>query len=412
MDLLIENIRGLVLATDNPSQPLCGSAMRQIPILKEAYLFIRDGIIYSYGNMPNKGVERADRVIDATGKFVFPSFVDSHTHLVFAGSRENEFVDRINGLGYAEIARKGGGILNSAKLIQQTSEQQLYESALQRVYEVITTGTGAIEIKSGYGLTTRDELKILRVVRRLRENVPIPVKSTFLGAHAIPGNSTREEYVKKVIDEMIPAVADQGLADYCDVFCEEGFFSPLETSMIVEQGLKYGLKPRLHANQLSRSGGVQVGVQHNAISVDHLETVGDEEIEMLKNSSTIPTLLPAAAFFLDMHFPPAKRMIEAGLPVALASDYNPGSSPTGNIPLVIALACIKMKMTPSEAIVAATINAAWALECHNELGTISPGKRANVFITKPMPTINYLPYAFGSNLVETVILKGQIFRGG
>ena len=408
MNLLIENIKGLVLVDKEPHHN-SEVAMDYLPVENNAYLFIENGAISEYGSMKEISIERVDQTIDATGKYVLPCFVDSHTHLVFAGSREKEFVDRIKGLSYSEIAKKGGGILNSARLLQQTPEEILYESALHRLDEVMATATGAIEIKSGYGLTIQDELKILRVARRLKENAPIPIKTTFLGAHAVPAGSNHEDYLNLVINEMIPMVADQGLADYCDVFCEKGFFSPEDTSRIVEQGLKYGLKPKIHANQLYNSGGVQVGVEHGAVSVDHLETIGPAEIECLKHSSTIPTLLPAAAFFLDMHYAPAREMIEAGLPVALASDFNPGSSPTGNMPLIVSLACIKMKMTPAEALIAATLNGARALECQHELGSIAKGKMANLFITKPMPSIDFLPYAFGSNLVETVVLNGQIF---
>jgi len=383
--------------------------MDHLPVENDAYIFIENGIISEFGTMENKTIERTDRKIDATGKYVLPCFVDSHTHLVYAGSRENEFVDRIKGLSYAEIASRGGGILNSARLLQQTSEEELYHTAWQRLNEVMGTATGAIEIKSGYGLTTEDELKILRVARRLKEQAPIPVKTTFLGAHAVPAGFSRQDYLALVINEMIPLVADQGLADYCDVFCEEGFFSPEETSRVIEQGLKYGLKPKIHANQLHNSGGVQVGVNHKAISVDHLETIGPAEIECLRNSTTIPTLLPAATFFLDMHYAPAREMIEAALPVALASDYNPGSAPSGNMPLVVSLACIKMKMTPAEAIIASTLNGARAIECQHQLGSITRGKLANVFITRPMSSIEFLPYSFGSDLVDTVILNGQIF---
>lgn len=411
MDLLIENIKGLVLAGDGPSQIVSGAEMSHLPVEQNAFLFIKDGIIDSFGPMSQKAVDRAEQVIDASGKFVFPSFVDSHTHIVFAGSRESEFVDRIQGLDYAEIAKKGGGILNSAKRLQNTSEDELYESALYRLHQVVATGTGAIEIKSGYGLTTQDELKMLRVARRLKETSPVTIKATFLGAHAIPKEISRERYIETVMYEMIPMVADQGLADYCDVFCEQGFFTPEESTAILEQGKSYGLKPKLHANQLHNSGGVQVGVHCQAVSVDHLETIGVEEINCLKNSNTIPTLLPGAAFFLDMHFPPARNMIEAGLPLALASDYNPGSAPSGNMPLILSLACLKMKMTPAEAITAATINGAFALELQHQLGSISPGKTANVFISKPIPSIDFFPYAYGSSLVETAILRGQIFSG-
>jgi imidazolonepropionase len=409
MDILIENIKGLVLVSTDSSEIVAGASMSQLPVIERACLLIRDGTIHWFGPMDQNAPERADQVIDATGRFVFPCFVDSHTHMVFAGSRESEFVDKIKGMSYGEIAKKGGGILNSAKRLQSTSEGELYDSALERLEEVISTGTGAIEIKSGYGLTTEDEMKMLRVARRLRESTPVTIKTTFLGAHAIPANIPRQEYIEKVIKEMIPKVADEGLAEYCDVFCEEGFFTPDETRQILEQGLKYGLKPKIHANQLNISGGVQVGVACGAISVDHLESIGGDEIDCLKNSNTIPTLLPGAAFFLNMNYPPARDLISAGLPVTLASDYNPGSAPSGNMPLILSLACIKMKMSPEEAIIASTINGAFALEIQHELGSISVGKVANVFITKPIPSTNFFPYAFGSRLIETVILNGQIF---
>ena len=409
MDILIENIKGLVLVCTDSSEIVAGASMSQLPVIDRAWLLIRNGIIHSFDSMDKGLPDRADQIIDATGRFVFPSFVDSHTHLVFAGSREDEFVDKIKGLSYSEIAKNGGGILNSAKRLQKTSEEELYDSALERLNEVISTGTGAIEIKSGYGLTTEDEMKMLRVARRLKESSQVVIKTTFLGAHAIPADIQRQQYIDKVVSEMIPKVAGEELAEYCDVFCEEGFFTPDETKRILEQGQKYGLKPKIHANQLNNSGGVQVGVACDAISVDHLESIGSAEIECLKDSKTIPTLLPGAAFFLNMNYPPARKLISAGLPVALASDYNPGSAPSGNMPLILSLACIKMKMTPEEAFIAATINGAFALELQHKLGSISTGKVANIFITKPMPSINFFPYAFGNRLIETVILNGQIF---
>lgn len=409
MDILIENIKGLVLVREGSSEIVTGASMSKLPVIKEAFLLIRNGDIHSFGSMEQQTQQRADKVIDATGRYVFPSFVDSHTHLIYAGSREGEFVDKIRGLSYGEIAAKGGGILNSAKKLQNTSEDELFDSAQKRLEEVIRTGTGAIEIKSGYGLTTKDEIKILRVARKLKEVSQVIIKTTFLGAHAVPLGTPREQYLDTVINKMIPRVADEGLADYCDVFCEKGFFSPDETKAILEQGQKFGLKPKIHANQLSISGGVQVGVSCGAISVDHLESIGSAEIECLKNSTTIPTLLPGAAFFLNMNYPPARKLIEADLPVTLASDYNPGSAPTGNMPLILSIACIKMKMDPAEAIIASTINGAHAIEIAEDVGSISEGKIANLFITKPIPSIDFFPYAFGSRLVDTVILNGQIF---
>lgn len=353
----------------------------------------------------------AVQTIDATGRFVFPSFVDSHTHLVFAASREEEFVLKIKGATYQEIAAKGGGILNSAKKLRACSEDELFERSMPRVFEIIQSGTGAVEIKSGYGLTVKDELKMLRVARRIGKETPLVVKTTFLGAHAVPQEITKDKYIESVIQEMIPAVAEEKLADYIDVFCEQGFFTPEETIKIVEHGKKFGLRPRIHANQLHRSGGVQVGVQTQAISVDHLENIGDEEIEILKTSSVMPTALPGAAFFLGLPFPPARKMIEAGLPLAIASDYNPGSAPSGNMQLMMALSCIRMKLTPEEAINAATINTAYALELSHEVGSITVGKRANLFITEAIPSIAFIPYSFGRQHIEQVILNGKLISG-
>jgi imidazolonepropionase len=406
-NLLIKNIKGLVQGRE-VFHPVAGKEMAMLPVLPDAYLLIQNGLIQSYGLMNELPSVKADQEIDAAGRFVFPSFVDSHTHLVFAASREEEFVQKIKGATYAEIAAKGGGILNSAKKLQQTSADELFERTLLRAHEIIRTGTGAVEIKSGYGLTTKDELKMLRVARRIGTETPLTVKTTFLGAHAVPQAFTKKDYIQLIITEMIPAVAEEQLADYIDVFCEEGFFSPDETERIVEEGKRFGMKPRIHANQLHRSGGVQVGVKTGALSVDHLENIGDEEIEALKNSTVMPTALPGAAFFLGLPFPPARKIIDSGLPLAIASDYNPGSAPSGNMPLMISLACIKMKMTPEEAINAATINTACALELQHQCGTIANGRQANLFITKPMPSLAFMPYAFGSNLIDTVILKGRI----
>lgn len=407
-DVVITHIKGLVQVREGHVDLLAGRAMSELPVIANAYLAIKDGVITNYGSMEELGAYTASETIDATGRFVFPSYIDSHTHLVFAASREEEFVMKIKGATYAEIAAKGGGILNSAKKLQQASEDELFEKAMVRVNEIIRQGTGAVEIKSGYGLTVADEVKMLRVARRIGRMTPLTVRTTFLGAHAVPQGVKKEDYVRLVLHEMIPAVAEEGLADYIDVFCEEGFFTVEETLRIVEEGKRFGMKPRIHANQLYRSGGVQAGVQAGALSVDHLENAGDEEIECLKNSRTIPTALPGAAFFLNLPFPPARKMIDAGLPLAIASDFNPGSSPTGNMSLMVALACIKMKMTPEEAINAATINTAAALELQQAYGTITRGKAASLFITKPMPSVAFLPYAFGSSLVEKVILQGKI----
>ncbi len=407
-DILITNIKGLVQVRDSTPCFISGKQLAHLPILQNAYLHIKDGLIADYGLMNALSSIHANETVDATGKFVFPSFVDSHTHLVFAASREEEFVMKIQGASYAEIAAMGGGILNSARKLQATSEDELFEKALKRVGEIIRTGTGAVEIKSGYGLTVKDELKMLRVAKRIGRETPLTVKTTFLGAHAVPQGMSKEDYIKLVMEEMIPAVAEEKLANYIDVFCEQGFFSPEETELIVNEGKKFGMRPRIHANQLNRSGGVQVGVKTNAISVDHLENIGDEEIDLLKNTNVMPTALPGAAFFLNLPFPPARKMIEAGLPIAIASDYNPGSAPSGNMPLMVSLACIKMRMTPEEAFNAATINTAYALELLPSHGSITKRKKANVFITKQIPSIAFIPYSFGSNCVETVILNGKI----
>jgi imidazolonepropionase len=340
---------------------------------------------------------------------VFPSWCDSHTHLVFAGSRENEFVDKIKGLYYAEIAAKGGGILNSAKKLNATPEDELYKESYKRLKEVISLGTGAIEIKSGYGLSVEGEMKILRVIQRLKRNANIPIRATFLGAHAIPleYKENRQDYIDLVINDMLPVIANEKLADYIDVFCEEGFFTPQETEQICNAGKAIGLKPKIHANQLSVSGGVQAGVKVNAVSVDHLESMDDEAINALSNSSTIGTLLPSAAFFLRMAYQPARKLIDNNCAIALASDFNPGSSPSGNMNFVVSLSCIQMKLLPEEAINAATLNGAYAMELQNELGSITGGKKANLILTKEIPSLAYLPYSFGSNLIDRVMIDGN-----
>jgi imidazolonepropionase len=410
MNCLIYNIKGLVQVREAVTGRIAGKDMKVLPILGNAYLLIQDGLIRDYGAMESiPDLPEVINKIDATGRYVFPAFADSHSHIVYAGSREGEFVDRINGLTYEEIARKGGGILNSAKRLQHASEDELFESALARLHEISSFGTGAVEIKSGYGLTLEDELKMLRVIRRLKEASRLTIRATFLGAHAIPKEySNRKEYVDLIVEKMIPQVAEEGLADYCDVFCDRGFFTVEETDRILEQGLKYGLKPKIHANELDYSGGIQIGVKHGAISVDHLECTGEEEIEALLNSDTMPTLLPGTAFFLKLaHYPPARQMIDAGLPVALATDYNPGSCPSGNMPFVLSLACTQMQMTPEEAINAATINAACAMELEGRMGSITKGKEGSVFITRPMNSVAFLPYAFGSRLIDRVIIKGE-----
>jgi len=407
MDTLIENIKGLIQVRQSTPDWIAGKEMDELPIIEDAYLHIAGDKIKGYGKMSEKPDINADKVIDATGRFVFPSFVDSHTHLVFAATREEEFVYKIKGMSYAEIAAKGGGILNSAKKLQQTSEDELYERALIRAKEIIGFGTGAVEIKSGYGLTTEDELKMLRVAKRIGETTPLTVKTTFLGAHAVPKDTTKEAYLDKVVNEMIPAVAEEGLAEYVDAFCEEGFFTPDETERVMEAGKKHGMKAKIHANQLNISGGVQVGVKVGALSVDHLESMGNEEVEALKGTRVMPTMLPGAAFFLGTTYPPARDMINAGLPLALATDYNPGSAPCGKMPFMLSLACIKMKMTPEEAINAATINSAYAMEVLDTHGSITVGKEASVFITKEIPSYAFLPYSFGGNVIDKVILKGE-----
>ncbi len=409
MSVLIKNIKGLLQVGENFPSKRSGAEMARLPVLENAFLLIENGIIVDYGKMEDFPYHKADETLDATGRFVFPSFVDSHSHIVFAGSREGEFVDKIKGLSYQEIAKKGGGILNSAQLLAATTEDELFAQSMVRVNEVIRQGTGALEIKSGYGLTEAEEIKMLKVARRIQDATDLTIKTTFLGAHAVPKYAAdKAAYIDLVIHKMIPRIAAEKLADYCDVFCEEGFFTEEETVAILEAGQQFGLKSKVHANQLSLSGGVQAGVRVNAVSVDHLETIGEEEIRLLKSSPTIATLLPGAAFFLRMNYPPARKMLEEGLPLALASDYNPGSAPSGNMSLVLSLACIQMKMTPEEAINAATINGAFAMEVSDRLGSISRGKIGSVFVTKPIPSYTFLPYAFGSDLIETVILKGNI----
>lgn len=410
MDLLIKNIKGLVQVRDTPPKKVCGAEMAELPITGNAWLFANNGKIVEYGLMEDLPVSEASEIIDASGRFVMPCFVDSHTHLVFAASRENEFVDKLHGLSYEEIAHRGGGILNSAIKLQQTSEEALFQKTLERAYEIIGFGTAAVEIKSGYGLTVEDELKMLRVARRIGNETPLIVKTTFLGAHAIPKGRDRNDYIREVMEVMIPRVAEEHLADYCDVFCEKGFFTPEETEMIIERGKKYGLTPKIHANQLHNSGGVQAGVKMGALSVDHLESMGEKEIEVLQGSATMPTMLPGAAFFLNSVYPPARRMIESGLAVSIATDYNPGSAPCGKMSFMISLACIKMKMTPQEALNAATINAAYAMGITDVLGTITPGKDASFIITKKIPSIEFIPYAFGSDIIDQVIIKGKTMK--
>jgi imidazolonepropionase len=413
MTTLISNIKLLVNAREE-FHLLRGKELAQLPCIENAFLIIEDDRIAEYGAMNDVKFRVADftSYFDAKGKMVLPSWCDSHTHLVFAGSRENEFVDKIKGLSYAEIATKGGGILNSTKKLNAASEEELYKQSFKRLQEVIALGTGAIEIKSGYGLSVAGEIKMLRVIQRLKRNSKIPIKTTFLGAHTIPFEykENRHGYIDLIIKEMLAIIANEKLADYIDVFCEEGFFSPQEAEQICNAGKAIGLKPKIHANQLSVSGGVQAGVRVGAISVDHLESMDDDAINALSASSTIGTLLPTAAFFLRMPFQPARKLIDGNCAIALASDFNPGSSPSGNMNFVVALSCIQMKMLTEEAINAATINGAYAMELENEVGTITVGKKANLIITKEIPSLAYLPYSFGSNLIDRIMVNGEWYN--
>lgn len=409
--ILIRNIHQLLQTeqTTSPRSFIRGEAMGVLSRIENAWLLIEGEKIADFGPM-EACPDRADEVIDATGRLVMPSFCDSHTHLVFAGSREGEFVDRIKGLSYEEIARRGGGILNSARRLQDTPEEALYEQAYTRLQEVRGQGTGAIEIKSGYGLNTEAELKMLRVVRKLKENSDLAIKATFLGAHALPlaYKGRKEAYMKMIIEETLPQVAGEGLADYIDIFCEKGFFSVADTEALLEAGQKYGLKGKIHSNQFNCMGGIQAAVKYGALSVDHLEVINEEEIACLKQAATIPTLLPSAPFFINDVYQPARQMIDAGLGVALASDYNPGSTPSGKMPFVLTLACVKLRMTPEEAINAATYNGACAMELQNSLGSIKKGKIANIFITPSISSYAFIPYAFGTNHVWKVLLKGKV----
>lgn len=410
MRIEIINIKKLVNTRDE-NKLLRGKEMADLPCVEDAYLLIEDGIITDFGSMKEIPAEREKSAfsIDATGQFILPAWCDSHTHIVFAASREEEFIDKIKGLSYAEIAAKGGGILNSAHKLNSASEDELFNMAWKRLEEVSKLGTGAIEIKSGYGLTVDGELKMLRVIKKLKEKSKISIKSTFLGAHTYPleYKENHRGYIDLIINEMLPVIANENLADYIDVFCETGFFSTEETETICKAGMSYGLKPKIHANQLNLSGGIQVGVKIGAVSVDHLETMDDDAIKILANSNTIGTLLPSAAFFLRMPFQPARKLIDAGCAIAIATDYNPGSSPSGNMNLALAMSCIQMKMLPEEVINAATINGAYAMELQNELGSITVGKKANLILTKHIPSLAYFPYAFGTNLIDKVMIGGE-----
>ena len=410
MRLLVKNIAKIVGLDEGRRARAFGKNMDYVQTLDDAWLVAEDGRIADYGVMATVPSEEAfDSVVDAEGGMLFPSFCDSHTHIVYAGSREQEFVDKIHGLSYEEIARRGGGILNSADRLHEASEDELYAQAMERVREIALKGTGAVEIKTGYGLTVEDELKMVRVIRRIKESVPLEVKVTFLGAHAVGRayQGRQEEYVDLVCRDMIPLVAQEGVVDFIDVFCDKGFFTIEQTRRILEVGYEHSLTPKIHANELDFSGGVQLGVEMGALSVDHLECSGKAEIEALKDSDTISTLLPGAAFFLGMSYPPARDMIAANLGVALASDYNPGSSPSGDMRMVMALAATQMRMTPNEALNAATINGAYAMRLSREYGSIVRGKVANFFLTKPMSSPEFFVYAYTTPLISRVFLRGE-----
>ena len=410
MALLIKNIKELFQTGHR--NLLKGKALSILPSIENAFLLIEADKIKAYGSMEDCPAMEGVETIDATGKMLLPSWVDSHTHLVFAASRESEFVDRIKGLSYQEIAQKGGGILNSAKRLRDTPEEVLFEQAYKRLEEVISYGTGAIEIKSGYGLSLEGELKMLRVIQKLKAVSPIPIKASFLGAHALPENykKNRTAYIDLIIKEMLPIIAQENLADYVDAFCEKGFFYPAEVDQICKAAAKFGLKPKIHTNQFNALGGIQIAILNHAISVDHLEVVSEQEIQYMQNSNTIATLLPSAPFFLNEHYPPAKRLMDANIALALASDYNPGSSPSGNMSFVLSLACIKLKMTPQQAINAATLNGAYALEIADQYGSIEIGKTANLILTKEVPSLAYLPYSFGMNTIEKIIINGKVIE--
>ena len=409
MRTLIKNIKTLVGAGSEGKLRLQGAEMAQLGTIDDAWLLVDGERISSFGEMRclDEATACADHVVDAQGGMVLPSWCDPHTHIVYAGSREGEFVDKIRGMSYEEIAKRGGGILNSADLLHTLTEESLYEQAVKRAREMMLKGTGCIEIKSGYGLNTADELKMLRVIKRMKETLPVKIVSTFLGAHAVGRQYTQTEYVNLIIDEMIPEVGRQKLADYIDVFCDAGFFTVEETARILEAGAKWGMLPKIHADELASSGGVEVGVAHNALSVDHLERMTDSQIEVLRGSGTMPTALPGTSFFLNMPFAPARKIIDAGLGVAVASDYNPGSTPSGDMKFVVSLACIKMRLLPEEAINAATINSAYAMGLSKDYGSIEAGKVANFFITEPIPSVNFIPYAYTSPIISRVFLKGE-----
>ena len=412
MKTLIKNIKQLVQVRDQNITKLKGKQMSYLPTLSNAWLLINEDKIENFGGMETLPNMEADQEIDATGKLVLPSWVDSHTHLVYAGHREQEFVDKINGLTYEEIAAKGGGIVNSARQLQNTDEKELYQQSLQRLEQVIKMGTGAIEIKSGYGLTPESEIKMLRVAKKLQKAHPILIKTTFLGAHALPAEfkDKKQAYINQICNEMLPKIAEENLADFIDIFCEQGYFDIHDTEQVLEAGKKYGLRGKIHVNQFNSIGGVKTGVDYNVLSVDHLEVMKDEDIEALKNTDTIPVALPSCSLFIKIPYAPARKMIDADLPLALATDYNPGSSPNGNMNLVVSLACIKMGMTPEEAINAATLNAAYAMGIEKTHGSITKGKIANLLITDQIPSYGFLPYSFGNNHISQVILGGKLVQ--
>ena len=412
MTTLIISIKELIQVRETSISKVSGAEMAILPTLKNAYLVLKDNLIADFGTMESIPEIKADSVIDATGKMILPTWCDSHTHIVYAGNREQEFVDRINGLSYEEIANRGGWKINSAKKLNETSENEIYSQSKARLEEVIRLGTGAVEIKSGYGLTVDGELKMLRVIKKLSENYPVTIKSTFLGAHAFPleFKENKKGYIDEIIHKMLPEIAKNKLADYVDIFCETGYFSVEETELIMEAGIQNGLTPKIHVNQFNSIGGIQAGVKYKALSVDHLEIMNPEDIIALKDTETMPVALPSCSYFLSIPYTPAREMIKAGLPLALATDYNPGSTPSGNMNFVVATACIKMKMTPEEAINAATINGAYAMGVSDTHGSITVGKKANFIITKPIVSYYQLPYAFGSNLIESVFIEGEIFK--
>ena len=410
MAILITNIKELLQIRESIIKKVSGKEMKTLPTLKNAFVLIEDDTIIDFGKMEDcKGIH-ADETIDASGQLVLPTWCDSHTHIVYAGNREQEFVDRINGLSYEEIANRGGGILNSAEKLQQISEDELYNQSIKRIDNVMKLGTGAIEIKSGYGLTVDAELKMLRVINRIKQNYPLKVIPTFLGAHALPKEykNNKNGYLDLIINEMLPQINKEHLANYIDIFCEKGYFSLNDTNRILAAGKQYGLMPKIHVNQFNAFGGVGVGVKYNALSVDHLEEMNPEDINILKGSNTMPVALPSCSYFLSIPYTPARKMIDAGLPLALATDYNPGSTPSGNMNFVVSTACIKMKMTPEEAINAATLNGAYAMGIESQYGSITKGKKANLIFTKQIPSYNYLPYAFGDNNIDKVIINGAI----